>query len=378
MVVLFAASACGFSAHPAAAIDANVPDVAVDVPTGCRVVEVAAGGDHTCARTNDGAVECWGRAHSGEVGVPTTMKCVSGGAMYLCAPKPVVVGVTGAVALGIGSYHSCAATVGGTFCWGYNQYGAFGDGMTQSSSTPLRIAARTSATALDAGRYHTCSLAGGTVSCSGQDLAGEVGDNATTVQPNAVSVFQNAVKLAAGDYLSCAIDGSRALSCWGRNAYREIDASGTSKLVPTPIAGITDAVQVAAGLDHICVVHADQSATCWGSNTAGQLGNGMPSMYAQPAVSIGTALSVSADRNHTCVLHGDGTITCFGESYGATPVTIPLPGPATSITAGSRHDCALTQDGAAWCWGDQDFGQLGDGTVASTRTLTPVQSHVCP
>jgi alpha-tubulin suppressor-like RCC1 family protein len=42
----------------------------------------------------------------------------------------------------------------------------------------------------------------------------------------------------------------------------------------------------------------------------------------------------------------------------------------STITAAYGHSCALRDDGRAFCWGDNEFGQLGDGTVE--QRLTPV------
>jgi hypothetical protein len=43
------------------------------------------------------------------------------------------------------------------------------------------------------------------------------------------------------------------------------------------------------------------------------------------------------------------------------------------ITAGGFHTCATTTGGAARCWGGNGPGQIGGGTVDTTRlTPTPV------
>jgi alpha-tubulin suppressor-like RCC1 family protein len=41
------------------------------------------------------------------------------------------------------------------------------------------------------------------------------------------------------------------------------------------------------------------------------------------------------------------------------------------IATGNHHSCARVESGRVWCWGENEFGQLGDGTV--TNRLTAVR-----
>jgi alpha-tubulin suppressor-like RCC1 family protein len=86
--------------------------------------EVAAGGYHTCARKGDRTLWCWGANGDGDVGDGTT-----------ATPKPAPVEVTALGAsvaeVAAGLRHTCARTGDGTlWCWGYNKYGQVGDGTT--------------------------------------------------------------------------------------------------------------------------------------------------------------------------------------------------------------------------------------------------------
>lgn len=61
-----------------------------------------------------------------------------------------------------------------------------------------------------------------------------------------------------------------------------------------------------------------------------------------------------------------------GPTAGGTSVTIDLPpNRFVQVTEGNYHTLGLTEDGVVWAWGDNDYGQLGDGTM--TDSLVPVR-----
>jgi alpha-tubulin suppressor-like RCC1 family protein len=130
-----------------------------------RVVEVAAGGLHTCALTATGVVECWGSNASGEIG---------GGGKASLKPRPVK-GLPKAQAIAVGESTSCAVTTaGGVECWGSNVASRVGRG----SRAPVKIGGiggRVISLAL--GPTHMCALLGdGSVKCWGQNDQGQLGD----------------------------------------------------------------------------------------------------------------------------------------------------------------------------------------------------------
>jgi alpha-tubulin suppressor-like RCC1 family protein len=383
-VLLLACAACNFPHGNLPADgqmidgDATFDDVKSDAPA-CGAAEVVTGANHTCARTFDGSLYCWGLANSGQLGVlPLSYRCTVATSMYYCATSPRKVELQGVAAIGAGNDVTCATTTAGAYCWGVNLHGAFGDGSTMSGNTPRAVPQRDGATALDGGVYHACSISAGALSCSGQNAAGEVGDGSGMRQTLPAPISVSADSFSLGDYTTCAVSSAGQLSCWGYNKFGQIDATGQNKLVPTGVTAVTDVRQVAPGRDHICVVRSDKTATCWGNNTYGQLGNGMMAMYSGPAtVTVADAVEVASNRHHTCVRDGSGAVWCFGEGYSATPSQINLPRPAISISTGGAHDCAITDDFEVWCWGNQDVGQLGNGVDSSIRTLTPGNAPIC-
>src|SRR6185503_5829179 len=91
---------------------------------GGPVVQLATGGEHTCALLEDGAARCWGDNWDGQLGYARPDEI---GDDEL--PSSVgVVDVGGPVMqLSAGYWHTCALLEGGDVrCWGDNEYGQLG------------------------------------------------------------------------------------------------------------------------------------------------------------------------------------------------------------------------------------------------------------
>ena len=92
------------------------------IPGISSVVEVAAGGYFTCARSTGGKISCWGDNSGGQTGV-----VYDGGANT--APPKEVPGVSAADRIAVGrTAFACAITAGKIVCWGNNDKGQLGRG----------------------------------------------------------------------------------------------------------------------------------------------------------------------------------------------------------------------------------------------------------
>ncbi len=92
--------------------------------------DVKAGFAHTCALVG-GRVDCWGSNDSLQLG--------SLGPSH--ADPREVAGVTDVVAIATGTLHTCAVrNPTEVLCWGDNDSGQLGDGTTEPSATPVRVA----------------------------------------------------------------------------------------------------------------------------------------------------------------------------------------------------------------------------------------------
>ena len=93
----------------------------VMVPGLTGVSAVGLGYNHSCALLDSGSVRCWGNNYQGQLG--------DGSFTAASAPAYDVVGVTDAVAIGIGGFTSCAILDdGSSVCWGNNDSGQLGTG----------------------------------------------------------------------------------------------------------------------------------------------------------------------------------------------------------------------------------------------------------
>ena len=106
----------------------------VDLGTGRSGVAIAAGGYHTCALLDNGALKCWGANDSSQLGLgDVESRGVLPGQMGDALPG-VDLG-TGRTAIGLTAsfLHNCAQLdTGSVKCWGYNELGELGLGDTET------------------------------------------------------------------------------------------------------------------------------------------------------------------------------------------------------------------------------------------------------
>lgn len=92
---------------------------------------------------------------------------------------------------------------------------------------------------------------------------------------------------------------------------------------------------------------------------------------------------ISSGVLNGCALKPDGSVACWGDNqYGqlgdgslvtsATPVTVPGLTGLLALSAGGGHTCALKADRTVSCWGQNVRGGLGDGTVVNKSSPTAV------
>jgi alpha-tubulin suppressor-like RCC1 family protein len=278
--------------------DDETPATAGDVDVGGHVVQLAAGEYHTCALLETGAVRCWGSSWYGQLGY--------GGRWNIGDDEtPATAGdvdVGGRVVqLAAGGGHTCALLETGTVrCWGVGLDGQLGYGNKrwigddEVPATAGDVNVGGVVAQLVAGTNHTCALLEtGAVRCWGDSGAGQLGygntndigddPGETPATAGDVDVGGLVVQLSAVGGHTCALLATGAVRCWGHGQYGKLGYGNMSNIGDeageTPAtAGDVDvgliAVQLAAGGTHTCALLATGAVRCWGHGWMGQLGYG--------------------------------------------------------------------------------------------------------
>src|SRR5580700_576202 len=99
------------------------------------VTQIALAGEFGCTRMKDGSVRAWGANASGELGDGTTF--ARSESVRVAAPAPAALAMVAA-----GGEHACAASAdGAVLCWGSNGAGELGDGSHEDRAAPVKARA---------------------------------------------------------------------------------------------------------------------------------------------------------------------------------------------------------------------------------------------
>ena len=344
---------------------------------------IAAGRNHTCGITPDGAAYCWGANTSGALGDGTTTD--------RSVPTRVVGGHV-FTWISAGQFATCALEDDGdAYCWGDNTDGQLGDGTTTNRWEPTPVSGGHAFTSVSAGgNFFVCGLTtDGDAYCWGRAGRGQLGTgtNLNHSVPTAVSGGHTFVSITAGGGHACGLEADGDAYCWGENEVGTLgDGSTLDSPVPTAVTGGHTFTSVNAGHGHVCALKANGDAYCWGWNDSGRLGDGTTTDRLVPTPVSGGHSFAALGRgfgHHTCALEADGDAYCWGfNNLGqlgdgtTTPRSVPTPLDGehefTAIAVGGAHTCGLEAEGDAYCWGFNSRGQLGDGTTTDRLLPTAV------
>lgn len=349
------------------------------------VEDYAAGRRHAC-RVRDGRVQCWGANDRGQLGVrnaPDT--CTLGGEMISCAREPVTVpDLESVVEVVAGASHTCARTNDGTVvCWGDDRFGQSGDGEAGDDPTraPARVLTERGAlygvVAMAAGSAHTCALREDhAVYCWGRNDQGQLGvpvammpsmGCAGVCSTLAVSVTgyegtglpEPADSGVRGDASSdAAMEGGARPDAQAQPDVQSMPDASENSDGSTRDGSSGDAALdarapmidpqptvIAAGGDTSCARIDDGTVRCWGSDALGQLGDGRAGGFS-PSPTLVIASPGAASNN-------------------------PLQS-VELVRVGGSSVCAKLADRSVRCWGSNEAGALGTGNLSPVTGPVPL------
>lgn len=329
---------------------------------------LTAGEDMTCV-VDKGEAKCWGANYHGQaLGYQTNQ---SGNTIKkVLKPKSPRVPGVGIRQIESQVQHTCALNnQKELYCWGFNwpvTNGALLNSKSKEAVKPTRYNFGSSLTIkkVDTGALHTCGESSqGELWCFGNDFFGAIGNGPPRpleyVAPTQVSGFAR--------------------------GFRQVESGGMDTNKGPKGASFMH--------DFSCAINYEGMPKCWGSDANGELGNNNTkstqsgnSVESAPVDVVGIdniVRDLSLGGAHACALQSGGTLYCWGDNeYGqlgdgtlferSIPVKVSMPGNRTpvDVEAGYHHTCVRFQSGEVGCWGRNKEGQIGTGS-AKTRQTTP-------
>ena len=303
------------------------------------VLQIAAGGVHTCVLMTDRTVSCWdsnrGPTYPKKVPTLENIKTISAGTSHTCALHP-------------------DDTVS---CWGDGSYGRLGDLVPDVIDTELSNEAQNVFYA--------------------ESRIVKIPKKVQTLNTDGTFVDLTKVKaVSTGVIHSCALHIDETISCWGdtvtgppdqflRQFVLNSDPVGAVKISLKDEKGnpIDQIESLISGYGHNCVTaKQDRRLYCWGNNERGQLGHSrLTDLFHIDPLPLRPFYRDPINRNLDPTMHKDG--------YVLTDIS--------KIDSGYAHTCVIHgTNNVVSCWGDYEYDKLGLSFVSSTHNTSILSPSV--
>ena len=220
---------------------------------------------------------------------------------------------------------------GTVIAWGFGEMGQLGDGTMTADhqrEIPVTVEGLTDAVEVAAGGYHSLALlSDGTVKAWGYNTFGQLGNNETTNRAEPVTVttdgtnpLQNVDAIAGGHTNSFALLTNDTIRGWGQN-YGNLSMSALGadlttdyEKLPVQVFGIGTAKAIAAAGMHNFALLTDNTLRAWGYNGSGQLGDGTETktylpvtVKADESTTLSNVISIAANSEHSLAIVSGNT-----------------------------------------------------------------------
>jgi hypothetical protein len=305
---------------------------------------VAAGAAHTCARRLTGQTLCWGAGQGGRLGRRQRPS--------IALSRRREADARHREELAVGGEHSCARSLDRrVWCWGRGGSGQIGDGSQTDYLVPVP---RGRADGVDqiAGRAPPtgCARTRGQAWCWGANEAGQLGRRqARTTAPSpaawrgldACRLWPPAAPTAAR------WPATGKVWCWGDGKAGQLGAGGAPRANRPVAAAIDGIVEIAAGAAHTCARDGRRPGL-----VLGPLGATPPPIARSPSRAERACQAISAGGGHACASARRHRLVLGRQRQRAArrrhhpdrhaPDHGLRLGHASQISAGGAHSCAVS------------------------------------
>jgi hypothetical protein len=231
----------------------------VEVPGLSGITAIAVGESHSLALKLDGTVYAWGAGGEGQLGTGLFQGQVSS----FASSTPLLVGMSGVIAISAGFNHSMALKADGTvYFWGGS-----------ITAVPRKVNNLSGVIAVTSGYYHSLIL----------KLDGTVYTMGNGNEPVQVNNLSGVTAIACGTSHSLALTADGTVYAWGWGSNGQLGIGTiTDSSVPVQVNDLSGVMAIAGGLYHSLALKSDGTVYAWGGNQYGQLGNGTTTDSAVP------------------------------------------------------------------------------------------------